>query len=123
MDNNRTRAERRYQTERRSRRARRIEHHVRHGPRRRTCDCPDTIGRNRRSKAFACRCRGKQKGAPKLAGSLHKAGYTYRGTTMRRIWNKRLARAWHAAIGTVDPDDIELPSGAITGRRRGTWPW
>lgn len=117
MDNQRTRAERRYQTERHSRRARRIEHYVRHGPRRRTCDCPNTIARFRKSRAFACRCRGKQEGAPKLAGSLHKGSYSYRATVKRRIWNNRLARAWQAAIGATDPDDITLRSGPHAGRR------
>jgi hypothetical protein len=44
--------------------------------------------------------------------------YKYRVTVVRRIWNKRLARAWRSAIGAGDPDDIELHSGPIAGRRR-----
>ena len=123
MDKQRTRGERRYQTQRHVRRARRIEHVVHHGRNRRDCDCATPGGRYRKAKAFSCRCIAKQKGAPKLAGSLHKSFSTYRTTALRRIWNNRLARAWRNAVGAGDPDEIDLPSGPIVGRRRRARNW
>lgn len=121
MDKNRKRGERRYQTWRHSRRTRRIEHFIRHGSRRRACDCPASLGRYRKAKALSCRCLGKQKGAPKLAGSMHKSMYKYRTTVIRRIWNRRLAHAWHASVGPGEPDDIELPCGPTMGRGKRKW--
>jgi hypothetical protein len=54
---------------------------------------------------------------------LHKSGYKYRPTTMRRIWSHRLARAWLSYVGATDLDDVELPSGPIVGRRRNSRSW
>jgi hypothetical protein len=125
VDKDRTRGERRDQARRHIRRARRIEHFVRHGPRRRTCDCDRSgaAGRFRKARAFSCRCISKRKGSPKVAGSLHKSGDKYRQPAMRRIRNKRLARAWQDAVDAGDPDDIVLPSGPIIGRRRSVPSW
>jgi hypothetical protein len=123
MGKHRSRGERRYQNRRHIRRARRIEHHVHHGPRRRNCDCAGFVGRYRKSKAFSCRCIAKKRGAPKLAGSLHQSEYTYRTTVRRRIWNRRLARAWHNAVEGGAAYDNELPSGPVIGRRRHTRTW
>lgn len=117
MDKDRTRGERRARTERHARRVRRTEHFVRHGQRRQTCDCATALGRFRDATAFQCRCRGKRPGAPKVAGSLHKSEYSYRTTVRRRIWNRRLARAWLATIGVADAADAQLPAGPIIGRR------
>ncbi len=78
--------------------------------------------RYRDGMALRCRCLGKKKGAPKLGGSVHKSGEPYRPTVMRRIWNKRLARAWHTAAEAGGLDDCELPTGPIVGRRR-RWAW
>jgi len=117
MSTPRTRGTRRDQTWRHSRRVRRIEHAVNHGVRRRTCDCADALGPYHKRNAFQCRCHGKTKGAPKVAGSLHKGGGNYRMSVLRRIWNRRLARAWGNAVEAGDPDDCELPSGPIAGRR------
>lgn len=123
MSKHRDRGERRYQTWRYSQRVRRIEHFVYHRSRRRNCDCPDSVGRLRKAKAFGCRCLSKRKGAPKVAGSAHKSEHKYRTTVMRRIWNKRLARAWQDAVGANDFEDINLPAGAILGRRRHIRMW
>jgi hypothetical protein len=87
------------------------------------CDCPRPPGRYRKANAFSCRCRGKRKGTPKLAGSLHKAGYKYRQTAMRRIWNRRLTCGWLAAAWTRALEESELPSGSVVGRRQHTRTW
>lgn len=123
MARHRTRGDRRYQTWRQSRRAHRIEHFVDYGARQCNRDCENALGRFRKAKAFQCRCRARHKGAPKLAGSLHKSFGSYRTTVVRRIWNKRLAHAWQDAVGAADPDGCELPSGPIIGRRRRTRTW
>lgn len=124
MDKQRTRGKRRDRDRRHSLHEAAIYHRVLHERSWNTCDCAKRpLGRLRKAKALACRCRGKRQGNPKLAGSMHKAGYTYRITTMRRIWNRRLARAWLAALGSVEPQCIELASGAIVGRRLRTRSW
>lgn len=124
MEKNRKRGARRDQTARHVRHEARVYHRLSHRGSFSACDCAERpLGRFRKGKALACRCRGKKRGAPKLAGSLHKSAYTYRTTTMRRIWNRRLARAWLAAVPDNEPEEIELPSGPITGRRRNAHTW
>ena len=85
MHKDRKRGERRDRTWRYGRRAQRIHVGSNHPDGGLDCICERSVWFFRTKKSLGCRCRGKQKGSPKLPGSLHKGGYKYRITAHRRI--------------------------------------
>jgi hypothetical protein len=109
MEKDKRRGERRDRTSRHGRRAQQLHLRFVHPSGAVDCICERSVWYFRKWNGLSCRCRAKQKGAPKIPGGRCSRGdHHYRDTVVERIRGRRLAHEWLQRLGGQAPEDIEL---------------